>query len=78
MPKYNQNPTPLESARRAAGLSRKQLSEKSKVSMDTIKNYEQQVRKINVRQILNLAALADALGVPIQKILISDERDDNV
>ena len=78
MPKYNPNPTPLESARRAAGLSRKQLSEKSKVSMDTIKNYEQQVRKINVRQILNLAALADALGVPIQKILISDERDDNV
>lgn len=69
MPKYNPNPTPLEIARRAAGLSRKQLAEKSNVSMDTIKNYEQKSRKINVKQVMNLVALADALDVPIQKIL---------
>lgn len=69
MPKYNPNPTPLEVARRAAGLSRKQLAEKSCVSMDTIKNYEQRSRKINVKQVLNLVALADALGVPVQEIL---------
>lgn len=72
MPKYNPNPTPLEITRRTAGLSRKQLAEKSQVSMDTIKNYEQEVRKINVKQVLNLVALADALGVPIKKILIPD------
>ncbi len=72
MPKYNPNPTPLEKTRRAAGLTRKQLAEQSHVSMDTIKNYEQKSRKINVKQVLNLVALADALGVPIQKILMPD------
>lgn len=77
MPKYNQNPTPLEKIRRAAGLSRKQLAKQSGVSMDTIKNYEQRARKINVKQVLNLAALADALGVPMQKILIPDGDNDN-
>ncbi len=77
MPKYNPNPTQLETVRRAAGLSRKQLAKKSGVSMDTIKNYEQCVRKINVKQVLNLTALADALGVPVQKILISDGDNGN-
>lgn len=72
MPKYNQNPTPMEQARRAAGISRRQLAEKSGVSMGVIQNYEQRARKINVKQALNLAAIADALGVPIQKILIPD------
>lgn len=77
MPKYNPNPTPLEKTRRAAGLTRKQLAEQSNVSMDTIKNYEQKSRKINVKQVLNLVALADALGVPIQKILMPDGGSDD-
>lgn len=77
MPKYNPNPTPLEKARRAAGLTRKQLAEQSHVSMDTIKNYEQKSRKVNVKQVLNLVALADALGVPIQKILLPDGGSDD-
>lgn len=72
MPKYNPNPTPLEEIRRAAGFSRKQLAEMSNVSLNTIKNYENRVRKINVKQVLNLAAIADALGVPVQKILVPD------
>lgn len=75
MPKYNPNPGPLEKARRAAGLSRRQLAKQSGISFNTIQNYEQGVRKINVRQILNLIALADALGVPIQKILMEDGED---
>ncbi len=73
MPKYNPNPTPLEITRRAKGLTRKQLAEISGVSLNTIKNYENCVRKINVRQVLNFASIADALGVPIQKILVSSE-----
>lgn len=72
MPKYNPNPSPLEKTRRAAGLSRRQLAEQSGISFNTIQNYEQGVRKINVKQVLNLVALADALGVPIQKILLPD------
>lgn len=77
MPKYNPTPTPLEKTRRAAGISRRQLAEQSGISMDTIKNYEQRSRKINVKQVLNLVALADALDVPIQKILIPDEGSDD-
>ncbi|MCM1542645.1 MAG: helix-turn-helix transcriptional regulator [Blautia sp.] len=77
MPKYNPNPTPLEKARRAAGLTRKQLAEQSHVSMDTIKNYEQKSRKINVKQVLNIVALADALDVPVQKILMPDGGGDD-
>lgn len=73
MPKYNPNPTPLEKTRRAAGISRKQLAEQSGVSFNTIQNYEQGARKINAKQVLNLVALADALGVPVQKILIPDD-----
>lgn len=72
MPKYNPNPTPLEIARRAAGLNREKLAEMSNVSIHTIANYENGNRKINVKQVLNLVALADALGVPVQKILIPD------
>lgn len=75
MPKYNPNPGPLEKTRRAAGLSRKQLAEQSGVSMGVIRNYEQGARKFNIRQILNLIALANALGVPIQKILMEDGED---
>lgn len=77
MPKYNPNPTPLEKARRAAGLTREQLAKKSCVSLNTVKNYENRVRKINVRQVLNLVALADAIGVPVQKILLPDGGDED-
>lgn len=77
MPRYNPNPTPMEKNRRNAGISRKELAEKSGVSMDTIKNYEQRVRKINVKQVLNLVAIADALGVPVQKILMPDGGGDD-
>lgn len=74
MPKFNQNPTPLEVARRAAGLTRQQLSKKSGISLGTIKEYEQRRNNINNARAVIVVDLADALGVPVQKIL--NERSD--
>lgn len=74
MPRINQNPTPLEVARRAAGLTRQQLSQKSGVSFGTIKEYEQRRNNINNARAVIVVDLADALGVPVQKIL--NERSD--
>ena len=75
MPKFNQNPTPLEVERRAAGLTRQQLSKKSGISLGTIKEYEQRRNNINNARAVIVVDLADALGVPVQKIL--NERSDS-
>ncbi len=69
MPKFNQNPTPLEIARRAAGLTRQKLADLSGVSMKTIKEYEQGRNNINNARAIIVSDLADALGVPVKKIL---------
>lgn len=69
MPKYNSNPTPLELARRAAGLTRKQLAEKSGVPFRSLECYEQRKRNINGGSVVTVKALAEALGVPIEKIM---------
>lgn len=69
MPKFNPNPTPLESARRAAGLTRQKLSELSGVSLKTIKEYEQGRNNINNARAIIVSDLADALHVPLKKIL---------
>ena len=65
----NPNPTPLEVARRAAGLTRKQLAEKSGVSFRSLECYEQRKRNINGTAVITVKALAETLGVPIEKIL---------
>lgn len=69
MPKFNPNPTPLEKARRAAGLTRLQLAEKSGVNARTIKGYEQRMRNINNAPVVLVLDLADAIGVPPRSIL---------
>lgn len=73
MPKYNSNPTPLEVARRAAGLTRKQLAEKAGVPFRSLECYEQGKNNINGAAVVTVKALAEALGVPIEKILNDDE-----
>lgn len=69
MPKYNPNPSPLEKARREAGLTRKKLSELSGVSLRTLECYEQGKNNINVANVQTVLALARALKVPMEKIL---------
>lgn len=65
----NPNPTPLEVARRNAGMSRKKLSEITGISFRTLECYEQRKNNINEASISTVKNLAGALGVPIEKIL---------
>lgn len=69
MPKFNPNPTPLESARRAAGLTRKELAERSGMSFDTLKSCELRRRDINNAKAIDVISVAEILGVPVRQIL---------
>lgn len=65
----NPNPTALEKTRREVGMSRKKLSELSGVSFRTLECYEQGKNDINIASVKTVRALAQALGVPMEKIL---------
>lgn len=69
MPIINPNPTNLEKARRAAGLSREKLAELSGIPWGTIKEYEQGRNNINNARAHIVVDLAEALGVPVQQIM---------
>ena len=68
-------PTALETIRRGAGLSRKELGEISGVNYRSIENYEQRRRPIDMAPVSIVLALAKALDVPIEKILDDEEVD---
>lgn len=69
MPKMNQNPTPLEIARREAGMSRKKLAETSGVKIRAIEMYEQRRTNINDASAARVRDMAKAIGCPIEKIM---------
>ena len=69
MPKENKNPTPLEASRRASGLTRKALAEKSGVPLRTIEAYEQRKNDINLAAADTVRHLAKVLKVPMENIL---------
>ena len=69
MPKKNPNPTPLEIARHSAGLTRKQLSEKTGIPLRTIETYEQRKTDINMAAVASVKKIAVALGTPIEAII---------
>lgn len=69
MPKFNPNPTNLEKARRAAGLTRKELAELSGMKFDTLKSCELGRRDINRAPAIDVVSVAEVLGVPVQSIL---------
>lgn len=62
-------PTKLQTVRRAVGLSQKQLSEKSGVSLRMIQQYEQRAKDINKSTASNLFALAQTLGCKPEDLL---------
>lgn len=55
-------PTKLQTVRKAIGLSQKELSEKSSVTLRMIQQYEQRAKDINKATASNLFALSQALG----------------
>ena len=65
----NPNPTALEKTRREVGMSRKKLAELSGVSFRSLECYEQRKNDINIANVKTVRALAQALGVPMEKIL---------
>lgn len=69
MPKFNPNPSALEKMRREAKMTREKLAEASGVNLRTIEAYEQKRIDINIASVKIVQALAQALKVPIEKIL---------
>lgn len=65
----NQNPTKLALARKAAGLTRQQLSEKSHVSAGTIANWEQRRCDIGEGRANSVLMVAKALDCNVEDIL---------
>ncbi|MBQ3128461.1 MAG: helix-turn-helix transcriptional regulator [Clostridia bacterium] len=62
-------PTKLQTVRKAIGLSQKELSEKSGVTLRMIQQYEQRAKDINKATASNLFALARALGCKAEDLL---------
>lgn len=69
MPKKNPNPSRLEAARRGAGLTRKQLADKSGIALRTIEAYEQGKNDINMAAVASVKKISMVLGVPIESII---------
>lgn len=62
-------PTKLQTIRKAIGLSQKELSVKSGVTLRMIQQYEQRAKDINKSTATNLFALAGALGCKAEDLL---------
>lgn len=62
-------PTKLQTVRKAIGLSQKDLSVKSGVTLRMIQQYEQRAKDINKAAVSNLFALAQALGCKAEDLL---------
>lgn len=62
-------PAKLQTVRKAIGLSQKELSVRSGVSLRMIQQYEQRAKDINKATASNLFALAQALGCKAEDLL---------
>lgn len=59
----------LRELRKRAGLSQKELAEKSGVNVRQIRRVELETSQIENVTLINAKRLADALGVPIEELL---------
>ena len=62
-------PTQLQTVRKAVGLTQKELSKKSGVTLRMIQQYEQRAKDINKATASNLFALAQVLGCKAEDLL---------
>lgn len=62
-------PTKLQTVRKAIGLSQRELSERSGVTLRMIQQYEQRAKDINRAAASNLFALAKVLGCKAEDLL---------
>ena len=63
----------LKEIRKKAGLSQKELAEKSGVTIKNIQHYESGYRNINMAKLETLAKIAVSLNCQISDILTSEE-----
>jgi transcriptional regulator with XRE-family HTH domain len=71
-------PLRLQEVRKKARLSQSELSKLSGVKLRTIQEYEYGRQKLDTAKIAILAALADALQVPLYELLEDRELADKV
>lgn len=69
----DQRDTPLRRAREAAGLTQKQLAEKSGVSLSLIRNFEQEDRDITITSLKCAVSLATVCGCKLWEIIPPSE-----
>ena len=61
--------TKLQTVRKASGMSQRELSEKSGVSLRSIQQYEQRAKDINKAATDSLLSLAKALGCRVEDLI---------
>ena len=66
---HKKMPTKLQTVRKAIGLSQKELSEKSGVTLRMIQQYEQRAKDINKATASNLFSLSGTLGCKAEDLL---------
>ena len=59
----------LKKIREEKNMTQAELSTKSGINLRTIQNYEQGFKDINSGKVINILALAEALGCDVYKIL---------
>lgn len=67
--KKHYNPTELKQARKAKGLTQKELAEVTGINLRTLQHYEQGSKDLNLAAAITVYAIADALGVKIEDLL---------
>lgn len=66
----------MKSLREKAGLSRKQLAEKTGINIRTIEAYEQGLKDINGAKLKTLLRLCSALGCKLNELITDEETKD--
>ena len=61
--------TKLQTVRKASGMSQRELSEKSGISLRSIQQYEQKAKDINKAAVDSILALANALGCKVEDLI---------
>ena len=61
--------TKLQTVRKTSGMSQRELSEKSGISLRSIQQYEQKAKDINKAAVDSILALANALGCKVEDLI---------
>lgn len=63
----------LQNARKAKGLTQKELAEKTGVSLRTLQHYEQGSKDLNTAAAITVYTIAIALGLTVEELLDFDK-----